>query len=300
MLRPGAIIALFLCLSGCSLGERGEASRAIARVLDAADRGDRAAFEAGVDRAALRADLADQMADLGKTHGLDIAEAPTEFVLDRLVNPAAVRQAALRTAPGWPARPTAEQIVPAEPEAEPEPSALDFASFVEEVTEPSVTDDAELVAAFVDPEDISFEPEDEEVVLAAPPPPPEPVRMPPPIQARPAPPPQPVPERPVAVMVPERPAPRERPTAAQASPMPDPTLSRDIAEELLEPATNAAVRANLSKLSKLGIGNPGLTIEAMMRDMLRPMLKEWLDENLPTVVERMVEKEIARISRGVE
>ena len=112
MLRPGAIIALFLCLSGCSLGERGEASRAIARVLDAADRGDRAAFEAGVDRAALRADLADQMADLGKTHGLDIAEAPTEFVLDRLVNPAAVRQAALRTAPGWPARPTAEQIVP--------------------------------------------------------------------------------------------------------------------------------------------------------------------------------------------
>ena len=195
---------------------------------------------------------------------------------------------------------TAEQIVPAEPEAEPEPSALDFASFVEEVTEPSVTDDAELVAAFVDPEDLSFEPEDEEVVLAAPPPPPEPVRMPPPIQARPAPPPQPVPERPVAVMVPERPAPRERPTAAQASPMPDPTLSRDIAEELLEPATNAAVRANLSKLSKLGIGNPGLTIEAMMRDMLRPMLKEWLDENLPTVVERMVEKEIARISRGVE
>ena len=82
--------------------------------------------------------------------------------------------------------------------------------------------------------------------------------------------------------------------------MPDPHLSRDIAEELLEPATDAAVRANLSKLSKLGIGNPGLTIEAMMREMLRPMLKEWLDENLPAVVERMVEMEIARISRGVE
>ncbi|RYE53999.1 MAG: DUF2497 domain-containing protein, partial [Rhizobiaceae bacterium] len=33
-------------------------------------------------------------------------------------------------------------------------------------------------------------------------------------------------------------------------------------------------------------------------DMLRPMLKEWLDENLPSVVERMVEKEIARVARG--
>jgi len=34
--------------------------------------------------------------------------------------------------------------------------------------------------------------------------------------------------------------------------------------------------------------------------MMRPMLKEWLDENLPALVERVVEKEIARISRGVK
>jgi cell pole-organizing protein PopZ len=34
--------------------------------------------------------------------------------------------------------------------------------------------------------------------------------------------------------------------------------------------------------------------------MLRPMLKDWLDENLPALVERMVEKEISRISRGVK
>ncbi|MEO8883589.1 MAG: DUF2497 domain-containing protein [Devosia sp.] len=93
---------------------------------------------------------------------------------------------------------------------------------------------------------------------------------------------------------------RPRPTAAEAAPMPDRTLSADIAEELLEPATNAAVRANLVRLNNLGVGTPGLTIEAMMREMLRPMLKEWLDEHLPTLVERVVEKEIARISRGVE
>ncbi len=89
-----------------------------------------------------------------------------------------------------------------------------------------------------------------------------------------------------------------RPAIAEAAPLPDPQLTADIADELLEPATKAAVRSSIGKLSALGIGNPGLTIEAMMRDMLRPMLKEWLDENLPSVVERMVEKEIARVSRG--
>lgn len=88
------------------------------------------------------------------------------------------------------------------------------------------------------------------------------------------------------------------PVLAQASPLPDPTLTADMTEELLEPATRAAVRSSIGKLNALGIGNPGLTIEAMMRDMLRPMLKEWLDENLPAVVERMVEKELSRISRG--
>jgi cell pole-organizing protein PopZ len=87
-----------------------------------------------------------------------------------------------------------------------------------------------------------------------------------------------------------------RPAAAPA--MPDTKLSSDIADQLLEPATNAAVRSTFSRLGALGLGNHGLTIEAMIRDMLRPMLKEWLDENLPSVVERLVEKEIERISRG--
>ena len=81
--------------------------------------------------------------------------------------------------------------------------------------------------------------------------------------------------------------------------MPDPTLSSDIANQLIEPATNAAVRSSLTKLNGLGLGNASTTtIEGLMKDMLRPMLKEWLDENLPSVVERMVEREISRISRG--
>lgn len=96
----------------------------------------------------------------------------------------------------------------------------------------------------------------------------------------------------------ETPEPVEEAPAVSASSMPDPDLSADIAEKLLEPATGAAVHQTFSKLNKMNIGIEGLTIESMVREMLRPMLKEWLDENLPTLVERMVEKEIERVSRG--
>lgn len=103
-----------------------------------------------------------------------------------------------------------------------------------------------------------------------------------------------------AAVQPAGPVPRPAPSVAQAAPMPDPTLSSDIAEQLLEPTTKSAVKYAFSRLSGLSTVGTGVTLEDMMRDMLRPMLKEWLDENLPSIVERMVEKEIARISRGVE
>lgn len=120
MVRKGwafAVLAISVLLTGCGplgfgLGERADASKAIAKFLAAVDKGDRAAFEAGLDRKALRADLAEQMAELGRARGLDIGEPPSEFVLDRMVSLPAVRQAALRTAPNWPAEPTAKQIVP--------------------------------------------------------------------------------------------------------------------------------------------------------------------------------------------
>lgn len=129
----------------------------------------------------------------------------------------------------------------------------------------------------VDPEDVSFDLDDDAEE-------PEPVAYEPP----------PVPRR--EQPVPPRPATR----IADAAPMPDRNLSRDLTEQLIEPATNAAVRQNLQRLNALHIAVPGMTIESMVREMLRPMLKDWLDENLPAMVERMVEKEIARISRGVD
>jgi uncharacterized protein len=99
-------------------------------------------------------------------------------------------------------------------------------------------------------------------------------------------------------------APKAAASFAKAAPMPDPDLSADLTEELLEPATSAAVASTFAKLNapRLSPQTPltagGVTVEAMIREMMRPMLKEWLEENLPSMVERIVAQEIERVSRG--
>jgi cell pole-organizing protein PopZ len=129
----------------------------------------------------------------------------------------------------------------------------------------------------VDPEDVSFDDEDE----------PEPEAEPAPMVVAPPP------------VRPRRPEPAPSPLPiAPATQLPDPRLSADMADDLLGPAAESAVKTTMGKLSNLSLVGAGLTLEELMRQMLRPMLKEWLDENLPAVVERMVEKEIERVSRG--
>jgi len=44
----------------------------------------------------------------------------------------------------------------------------------------------------------------------------------------------------------------------------------------------------------------GRTVEQFVEDIARPMLKDWLDEHLPAIVERLVQKEIQKISRRAE
>jgi uncharacterized protein len=180
---------------------------------------------------------------------------------------------------------SAAQIVKAAPEPAAS-SAADFSAMLAGLDEPEISESMEAMLAdepqLVDPEDISFEPEPE----------PEPV-APPMLMAEPPP---RAPEPPPVEM--PRAAPR---SVAQAAPLPDPSLSSDMADELLEPATHAAIQGSMARLNTMaGMGIGGQTVEGMMRELLRPMLKDWLDENLPSLVERMVEKEIGRISRGVK
>jgi len=163
------------------------------------------------------------------------------------------------------------QIVTAEDKPATRPKT--FAEIIEASEPVPAKRDFDVPAELVDPDDVTFVGDDTPAKTPAP-----------------------------TAFVPKNPRLEARPAAsvATAAPMPDPKLSSDMAEQLLEPATRAAIRGNFSKLSSLTSVGSGVTIEAMMREMLRPMLKEWLDENLPAVVERMVEKEIARVSRGVE
>ncbi len=81
-----------------------------------------------------------------------------------------------------------------------------------------------------------------------------------------------------------------------------------------EPATTAATSAlsslastvEMERLSASApgpstfIGNGARTLEEMVMELMRPMLKEWLDKNLPSTVDRLVQKEIERISRKVQ
>lgn len=68
-----------------------------------------------------------------------------------------------------------------------------------------------------------------------------------------------------------------------------------------EPATSSAEESfeKLSALMVAGYEGSGNTLEALVRELLKPMLKDYLNENLPQIVEDMVAKEIARISRKV-
>lgn len=68
---------------------------------------------------------------------------------------------------------------------------------------------------------------------------------------------------------------------------------------ILSAESEVAARLALSSLSSLLVGprdGEDNTLDGLVRSMLRPMLKEWLDARLPTLVEEMVAKEIARIS----
>lgn len=78
------------------------------------------------------------------------------------------------------------------------------------------------------------------------------------------------------------------------------------AEPIASQETVEASKAALAALSAIA-ANPATDgagsldthpLEGMVREMLRPMLKEWLDANLPSMVEEMVAREIARIAAG--
>jgi cell pole-organizing protein PopZ len=68
-------------------------------------------------------------------------------------------------------------------------------------------------------------------------------------------------------------------------------------DTLLSSAANASVADAFTRLGSTIMPTQPQTLEDLMKDLLRPMLKEWLDDNLPALVERLVQAEIERIAR---
>jgi uncharacterized protein len=68
--------------------------------------------------------------------------------------------------------------------------------------------------------------------------------------------------------------------------------------------STTAVMAKLARHTALLENNThssvgGVTIEGLVREMLKPMLREWLDSHLPDMVQKMVEREIQRLTKNL-
>lgn len=74
-----------------------------------------------------------------------------------------------------------------------------------------------------------------------------------------------------------------------------------VEETLLSPEVVTAATAALGALSKDVVvsSGDGKSLEDIIREMMKPLLKEWLDDNLPPLVESVVEREVRQISRRV-
>ncbi len=75
-----------------------------------------------------------------------------------------------------------------------------------------------------------------------------------------------------------------------------------VPSDILSSSTQASALSSLSKLTKkMPINSSrsydGITLEDIVRETLHPMLREWMDDNLPSMVERIVQKELEKLAR---
>jgi hypothetical protein len=85
---PLALSALFLC--GCEAKPPKAASASAVRLLAAAAADDRVAFEAEIDRHAVREDVRRQVTEMARGKALDVEGGPSDFALDRMIGPSAI------------------------------------------------------------------------------------------------------------------------------------------------------------------------------------------------------------------
>jgi hypothetical protein len=95
------------------------------------------------------------------------------------------------------------------------------------------------------------------------------------------------------------PEPAKEEKAEETAPeAPKSTEERLVSEEAAQ-ASTSSLKNLVDNLPKTKVESPGFrsgnTVEDIVAESLRPMLSEWLDKNLPTIVERIVEKEVKKL-----
>ena len=76
-------------------------------------------------------------------------------------------------------------------------------------------------------------------------------------------------------------------------------------DSLLSDAASAASAEAMARLlagnvavERDEVGRVGrITLEDMARELMRPLIKSWLDQNMPKIIERVVAREVEKISR---
>jgi hypothetical protein len=107
MLRRTLLLACLAAgLAGCGGRSTPQgAAESASRLLAAALKGDRAGFEAEIDRAAVRDDVRRQVSQVAARDALQVDGGPSEFALDRMIGPDAVRVVKAGTEQAVTARP---------------------------------------------------------------------------------------------------------------------------------------------------------------------------------------------------
>lgn len=112
MIRLAVVVALSsLALAACGDRAPKGAAESASRLLSAAVYEDDAAFEAEINRPAVREDIRRQVNALARDEVLEVDGGPSDFALDRMISPRAIK---VVDAAGEPLAtpPTAEQVAP--------------------------------------------------------------------------------------------------------------------------------------------------------------------------------------------
>jgi len=87
----------------------------------------------------------------------------------------------------------------------------------------------------------------------------------------------------------------DRPSIARGNPAEGDRLIDEKKLDSMRQSLSALVATGKAKRPAPVQATTGTSLEDMTRDMMRPMIKQWLDDNLPTLVEELVAREIQKI-----